>query len=113
MNFARPATGFIMAEPASFKELLQSQAEKWPRVTSHWEGIKDRLKMTAHREGASIGGNPSNRVFEAEGDIASELPTIRVAYHVLGDNWILRCLLCSIRPVSRLRHYNNTKGCAF
>jgi hypothetical protein len=29
--------------------------------------------------------NPSNRVFEAEGDIASELPTIRVAYHVLGD----------------------------
>jgi|ERR1700730_8896365 len=85
MNFARPATGFIMAEPASFKELLQSHAEKWPRVTSHWEGIKDRLKMTAHREGASIGGNPSNRVFEAEGDIASELPTIRVAYHVLGD----------------------------
>jgi hypothetical protein len=41
--------------------------------------------MTAHREGAPIGGNLSNRVFEAEGDAVSGLPTIRVAYHVLGD----------------------------
>lgn len=85
MNFARPATGFIMSEPASFKALLRNHAGKWPRVISHWEGIKDRLKMTAHKEGAAVGGNLSNRVFEAEGDAASQLPTIRVAYHVLGD----------------------------
>ena len=85
MNFARPPTGFIMTEPASFKQLLQSHAGKWPRVISHWEGIKDRLKMTGHKEGVAIGGNLSNRVFEAEGDADSKLPTIRVAYHVLGD----------------------------
>jgi hypothetical protein len=84
MNFARPATGFILTEPANFKELLHSHAGKWPRVISHWEGIKDRLKMTGHKEGAAI-GNLSNRVFEAEGDAASHLPTIRVAYYVLGD----------------------------
>jgi hypothetical protein len=47
MNFARPATGFIMTEPATFKELLQGHAGKWPRVISHWEGVKDRLKMLA------------------------------------------------------------------
>jgi hypothetical protein len=41
--------------------------------------------MTGHKEGVAVGGNLSKRVFEAEGDIESQLPTIRVAYHVLGD----------------------------
>jgi hypothetical protein len=86
MNFARPATGFILTEPANFQTLLQSHAGKWPRVISHWEGVKDRLKMTGHKEGVTVGGNLSNRVFEAEGDFASQLPTIRVAYRVLGDH---------------------------
>ncbi len=54
-------------------------------MISHWEDIKGRLKMTGHREVASIGGNRSNRVFKAEGVAESGLPTIRVAYHVLGD----------------------------
>lgn len=98
MNIARPATGFIIAEPANFKELLQSHAEKWPRAVSHWEGIKDRLKMTAHREGVSIAGNSSNRVFEAEGDTASGLPTIRVAYHVLGDKLDFKMLVVRDPP---------------
>jgi hypothetical protein len=47
--------------------------------------VKDRLKMTAHKEGAAINGNLSNRVFEAEGDATAGIPTIRVAYRVLGD----------------------------
>ena len=85
MNIARPATGFIVTEPPNFADLIKSHAGKWPRVASHWEGIKDRLKMTAHKEGAAVEGNLSNRVFEAEGDSAAQLPTIRVAYHVLGD----------------------------
>lgn len=85
MNIVRPQTGFIITEPTSFKTLLESHAQKWPRVISYWEGIRDRLKMTAHKEGAAIGGNLSNRVFEAEGDAESHLPTIRVAYQVLGD----------------------------
>jgi hypothetical protein len=85
MNIARPATGFIISEPPNFKILLQDHAGKWPRVIHHWEDIKDRLKMTAHREGAIIGSDLSKRVFEAEGDAVSGLPKIRVVYHVLGD----------------------------
>lgn len=85
MNFARPATGFILDEPASFNQLLKGYSGKWPRVMEHWAAVKERLKMTGHKEGAAIGGNISNRVFEAEGDLISGLPTIRVAYHVLGD----------------------------
>jgi hypothetical protein len=85
MIFARPASGFILTEPATFKALLESHSQKWPRVISHWQGVRDRLKMTGHKEGAAIRGNLSNRVFEAEGDAAGQLPTIRVAYHVLGD----------------------------
>lgn len=90
MNFARPATGFILSEPATFEPLLrtyagQRYAGKWPRVMEHWKAIKERLKMTGHKEGVAVGGNITNRVFEAEGDVASGLPTIRVAYHVYGD----------------------------
>jgi hypothetical protein len=85
MNIVRPPTGFIISEPPGFEQLLQGHMAKWPRVKSHWEGIKDRLKMTAHREGAAIGDDLSQRVFEAEGDAASELPKIRIAYRVLGD----------------------------
>jgi hypothetical protein len=85
MNFARPATGFILTEPATFNALLRDHAGKWPRILPYWTAIKDRLKMTGHKEGVAVGGNITNRVFEAEGDIASGLPTIRVAYHVMGD----------------------------
>jgi hypothetical protein len=85
MRFARPATGFIITEPATFDALLQGYVKKWPRVKEHWAAVKERLKMTGHKEGVAVGGNISNRVFEAEGDVANRLPTIRVAYHVLGD----------------------------
>jgi hypothetical protein len=73
----------------------------------HWEGIKDRLKMTGHKEGVAVGGNLSNKVFEAEGDIESQLPTIRVAYHVLGDKLdfkklaVIDPLFSCLRPIWR------------
>jgi hypothetical protein len=85
MRIARPATGFVLSEPGTFQSLLKSHAGKWPRVFEYWEAIKDRLKMTGHKEGVVIGGNLSHRLFEAEGDAQSGLPTIRVAYRVLGD----------------------------
>jgi len=85
MNFARPPTGFILKEPANFQTLLKSYERKWPRIMSYWGAIKDRLKMTGHKEGVAVRGNITYRVFEAEGDRLSQLPTIRVAYHVFGD----------------------------
>ena len=84
MDIARPTTGFLLREPDSIKQVLAEAADRWPRLASHWEGIKERLKITAHREGAGI-AKAGDRVFEAQGDSDSGLPTVRVAYHVLGD----------------------------
>jgi hypothetical protein len=99
MNFARPATGFITSEPANFNAYLLGYVVKWPRVIPYWAAIKDRLKMTGHKEGVAVGGNLSNRVFEAEGDAASQLPTIRIAYHVLGDKLEFRKIVVLDPPV--------------
>ncbi len=46
-----------------------------------WASVIDRLKQTAHVEGAAIDGNPSQRggVFVMDGW------RIKVAWHVLGD----------------------------
>ena len=84
MNIARPKAGFLLRERDQIAACLAKHAEKWPRLEKHWEGIKDRLKMTGHREGESL-GEPGSRVFEAQGSIDSEIPVVRVAYHVLGD----------------------------
>lgn len=84
MNIVRPATGFLIKEPASFAAYLTSYVAKWPRVLEHWDATKNRLKMTAHKEGESI-GHVLHRVFEAIGDAGAGLPTIRVAYFVFAD----------------------------
>jgi hypothetical protein len=93
MNFARPATGFIMVEPASFKELLQNHAGKMVPRDFALGGYQGPPEDDRTPRGSFYRGNPSNRVFEAEGDIASELPTIRVAYHVLGDRLDFKMLV--------------------
>jgi hypothetical protein len=84
MNIARPATGFLIREPTSFAKYLNGFTNRWPRVLSHWEGVKDRLKMTAHKEGQAV-GHVLHRVFEALGSIEGQFPTIRVAYFVFAD----------------------------
>jgi hypothetical protein len=71
-------------QSASEQRPLTEAAKDWPRLPSQWEGIKERLRITAHREGARAGG-PGERVFEAQGDAEGRLPAVRVAYHVLGD----------------------------
>lgn len=84
MNIARPATGFLIEEPATFAEYLASFTARWPRVLDHWDGIKERLKMTAHREGEAV-SHILHRVFEALGSAEGQFPTIRVAYFVFAD----------------------------
>jgi hypothetical protein len=84
MNIARPATGFLISEPAGFATYLAGYVQKYPRVTNHWNDIKERLKMTAHREGAAV-GHPLHRTFESLGSLAAGFPTIRVAYFVFAD----------------------------
>lgn len=84
MNIARPATGFRISEPASFTDYLSGFANEWPRLLEHWDAVKERLKMTAHKEGEAV-GHPLHRIFEAIGSRAAQFPTIRVAYFVLAD----------------------------
>jgi hypothetical protein len=84
MNIARPATGFLIEEPPHFADYLNGVIGRWPRVLSHWDGVKDRLKMTAHKEGQAV-GHILHRVFEAVGSIDGKFPTIRVAYFVFAD----------------------------
>ena len=84
MNFARPKSGFLIRSRAAVGDSLAEHSAKWPRLAEQWQGITERLAMTGHREGAAF-GEPGERVFEAQGDHAMGIPTIRVAYHVLGD----------------------------
>jgi hypothetical protein len=87
MQIAKPPAGFIMKEPATIAALIASKAESWPRLTKFWIDIKDRLKQTGHREGVAVG---RGRLFIAEGDAASGLPTVKIVYEVLGDTLYIR-----------------------
>jgi hypothetical protein len=84
MNIARPASGFLISEPTNFASYLAGFSNQWPRLLLHWEGVKERLKMTAHKEGQPV-GHPLHRIFEALGSIEGQFPTIRVAYFVFAD----------------------------
>jgi hypothetical protein len=85
MNIARPATGFLIKEPSHFTAYLNGFVRRWPRVLLHWQGVTERLKMTAHKEGQAVGRSPLRRVFEAVGSIDGGFPTIRVSYFVFAD----------------------------
>ena len=87
MQIAKPPGGFIMQEPAGIAALIASKADSWPRLTKFWIDIKARLAQTGHREGVTVG---RGRLFIAEGDTASGLPTVKIVYEVLGDILYIR-----------------------
>jgi hypothetical protein len=87
MQVAKPLDGFIVKEPATVAALIESHAKTWPRLTTFWTDIKNRLAQTGHREGVAVG---RGRLFVAEGDSASGLPTVKVVYQVLGDTLYIR-----------------------
>lgn len=87
MQVAKPPDGFFMREPDTVSDLIESHAGKWPRLATFWVDIKARLKQTGHREGVPVG---RGRLFVAEGDATSGLPTVKVVYEVLGDTLYIR-----------------------
>lgn len=93
MDIAKPVGGFNIVEPATVKTLIASHAKQRPRITAQWADVKARLKQTGHRDGEPVHGRRSNRLFIAEGDPASGLPTIKVAYSVLGDTLHIRMVM--------------------
>jgi hypothetical protein len=91
MQIAKPPDGFIIEEPAGVSAAIAAHEHQWPRIQAYWADIKSRLKHTGHREGEPIRGPRRARLYVAEG--ASELPTIKIAYSVLGDILRIRAVM--------------------
>jgi hypothetical protein len=87
MQVAKPPGGFHMNEPPAVAALIASHTESWPRLAVFWTDIKARLKQTGHREGVAV---KRGRLFIAEGDPSGGLPTVKIAYEVLGDTLYIK-----------------------
>jgi hypothetical protein len=93
MDIAKPLSGFIIDEPPAVKSYIASYAGQWPRLLAYWSDVKARLKQTGHREGKRLEiGPPDARLYVAAGNDQG-LPTIKVAYVVLGDTLRIHQLL--------------------
>jgi hypothetical protein len=95
MDIAKPPDGFFVIEPAGVKAAIDAYSNTSPRILVFWDDIKSRLKQTGHREGTRVNGPPGARLYVAEGDEANGLPTIKVAYTVLGDTLRIRAVMVS------------------
>jgi hypothetical protein len=101
MQIAKPPGGFSIVEPDGVKALIRTHQARWPRLETYWADIKARLKQTGHREGTPTQKGPRGaRVFIAEGDDASGLPRVTVAYIVLGDALDIR--LVEVGPARKI-----------
>ena len=85
MQIARPPDGFIVLQSKTVEALIDSHCAQWHRLSSHWLGIRLRLKFTGHREGVPVAHRPGWRLFVDDGDPSAGLPKIRIVYRVLGD----------------------------
>lgn len=86
MRIARPPNGFRIIEKPTVTQLIEAESVSWPRLKQHWIDIKERLKFVAHKEGTEdrrLG--PGHRIFKAAGYPDFGIPTVRLVYHVLGD----------------------------
>jgi hypothetical protein len=81
IQIIRPPDGFEIDEPEGVGRLIDSYAVQWPRLPQFWIDIKARLAMTGHREGIAVS---KGRLFVEDGDEASGLPRVKVAYSILG-----------------------------
>jgi hypothetical protein len=94
MDIAKPPGGFFIDEPEAVRSMIASHAKQWPRIRAYWADIKARLQQTGHREGTLVSrGPPGARLYVAAGDNPGGLPTIKVAYSVLGDTLRIRAIL--------------------
>jgi hypothetical protein len=94
MDIAKPPGGFIIDEPDGVKSSIAAHSKQWPRIETYWFDIKARLAQTGHREGMLVRRGPRGaRLYLAQGDNAAGLPTIKVAYSVLGDTLSIRMVM--------------------
>jgi hypothetical protein len=89
MRIARPPDGFKITERPAVTSLIAAYCEQWPRLGSHWEAIKLRLKFTGHREGVPVPERPGYRLFVDDGEPSVGLPRVKTVYLPLGDTLII------------------------
>lgn len=94
MRIARPPSGFTIVLSASAGATLEGAIPAISRLSEVWDGICERLKFTAHREGDKL---PDGRcVLQIDGDATFEIPKIAIVYSVLGDTVTVHRLLVQI-----------------
>lgn len=88
MHIARPASGFYIEESPEVAKLIAQYAITFPRLPQAWKDIKTRLAMTGHREGYPVSSRRINgaRIWVFDDPEISDLPRIKVAYSVLGED---------------------------
>lgn len=94
MKFARPPDGFRVEVSEQAKATLQSAQEASPRLEEVWNGICERMRMTAHREGHPVSNG--RQVYQNQGDPHFGVPTITVKYVVIGDVVRIEALLIRV-----------------
>ncbi|MDP1737443.1 MAG: hypothetical protein Q8L23_08380 [Caulobacter sp.] len=83
MRIARPPSGFSIIVTELAQTALDASVPSVPRLTEVWDGVRERLKFTAHREGDRL---PDGRsLLQVDGDPSFGIPKIAVIYTVLGD----------------------------
>jgi hypothetical protein len=85
MDIAKPRDGFNIIEPDTVKAAIASHAKRWPRIHTYWTDIKALLKQAGHLDGERVRYGPPGARVQSRWNQAVGLPTIKVAYTVLGD----------------------------
>lgn len=96
MKIARPPGGFHIRVLAAAQTTLDGVRPQFPRLDAIWDGICERLKFTAHREGQELPGG--GVVMQFPGNAAFGVPKIAVCYTVLGDQVTITRLLIQLEP---------------
>lgn len=94
MRIARPPTGFKIHLSESAQSTLSSAQTSVPRLHEIWDGVCERLKFTAHREGQLL---PNGQTLsQIDGDPTFGIPKIALIYSVVGDTVTVHRLLIPI-----------------
>jgi len=86
MQFARPPRGFKIVIDDSIQDTVNSFINTKEAYRRCWEGIIERLRMSAHKDGqpyTSIG--KGCRVFSTGPDLEAGTPRVMLGYLVLGE----------------------------
>jgi hypothetical protein len=84
MQFARPASGFLLIERPLATAALETALPQCPWLRAAYANVKERLKMAGHKVGYAVKGDITRRVF-VEADPETGVTRLTVAYEVFGE----------------------------